>query len=136
MPGPGHFNVGDEWGRKTKNPGFGASKRCDVASSKEGPGPGNYNPTERDLNSAPCYTMGGGSLRQSKSGKSAMPGPGQYNPRVDYTKENIGGVKIGTSPRGTKYNNEGVPGPGNYNVQGRLDGPAYGIGSGSRSNAK
>jgi hypothetical protein len=80
--------------------------------------------------------MGGGSLRNSKSGKNTMPGPGQYNPRVDYAKENLGGVKIGTSPRGFKYNNEGVPGPGNYNVHGRLGGPAYGIGSGSRSNAK
>ena len=29
-----------------------------------------------------------------------------------------------------------MPGPGNYNVSGRLGGPAYGIGSGSRANIK
>ena len=102
----------------------------------EGPGPGNYNLNERTLSTAPAYTMGGGALRKSKSGKTDMPGPGAYNPRVDYSRENLGGVKIGTSPRGTKYENHGIPGPGNYNVSGRITGPAYGIGSGSRSNAK
>lgn len=44
-------------------------------------------------------------------------------------------MKIGTSPRGEKYARDG-PGPGNYNVQGRLGGPAFGIGTGSRSHAK
>ena len=137
VPGPGHFNIGDDWGKKLRHPGFGESKRCDVASSKEGPGPGNYNPDERrSLASAPAYTMGGGALRKSAADKSSMPGPGAYNPRVDYSKENPGSIKIGTSPRNSKFNTEGVPGPGNYNVTGRLGGPAYGIGTGSRSNSK
>ena len=80
--------------------------------------------------------MGGGALRKSVAEKGTMPGPGAYNPRVNYSKENLGGVKIGTSPRSAKYNNEGVPGPGNYNVTGRLGGPAFGIGTGSRQNSK
>lgn len=79
--------------------------------------------------------MGGGAVR-SKTLKNDVPGPGTYNPRVDYSKENLGGVRIGTSPRGSKYLGDGVPGPGNYNVGGRIGGPAYGMGSGSRSNAK
>ncbi len=132
VPGPGHFNVGEDWTHKTKNAGFGASNRYDVARSIEGPGPGNYTLNERTLGSAPAYTMGGGSLSKSHT-KSTLPGPGQYNPRVDSSKENLGGVKIGTGERGTKYENHGIPGPGNYNVGGRLAGPAYGIGSGSRS---
>jgi len=35
--------------------------------SKEGPGPGNYNPTERTLSSAPQYTMGGAGPRSKAS---------------------------------------------------------------------
>lgn len=102
IPGPGHFNIGDDWTKNMRNPGFGASNRYNVASSKDGPGPGNYNLDERTLNSAPSYTMGGGAVR-SKVGKNEMPGPGAYNPRVDYSKENLGSVRIGTSPRGSKY---------------------------------
>ncbi|CDW82018.1 UNKNOWN [Stylonychia lemnae] len=135
LPGPGHFSIGDDWGNKKKHAGFGSSNRGALSMSRDGPGPGNYNPTERTLSTAPQYTMGGGGQR-SKAGRTDQPGPGQYNPKVDCAKENLGGVKIGTSPRGQRRNNDAQPGPGNYNVTGRLGGPAYGIGSGSRSNAK
>lgn len=77
--------------------------------------------------------MGGGGQR-SKGARVDIPGPGQYNPKVDCAKENLGGIKIGTNPRGNKYLDDGIPGPGNYNVSGRLGGPAFGIGSGSRAN--
>lgn len=75
MPGPGHFTINDDWTQKLKNPGFGASKRYDVAGSRDGPGPGNYNLNERTLASAPSYTMGGGGPR-SKAYNSSLPGPG------------------------------------------------------------
>lgn len=53
LPGPGHFSIGDDWTNKKKNAGFGSSKRGGLGMSKEVPGPGNYNPTERTLSSAP-----------------------------------------------------------------------------------
>jgi len=120
MPGPGHFTISDEWTNKMKNPGFGGSKRYNLAGSREGPGPGNYNPSERTLSTAPSYTMSGGC--HVKGGRADQPGPGAYNPSLDYAKENLGGVKIGTNPRGNNYRGDGVPGPGNYNVSGRLGG--------------
>jgi hypothetical protein len=132
LPGPGHFTISDDWSKLKNNAGFGQSNRYNVANSKEGPGPGNYNPTERTLTAAPSYTMSGA---RPRTAKYELPGPGQYNPRVDYAKENIGGVKIGSSTRGHFASLE-VPGPGNYNVSGRLGGPAYGIGSSNRGNMK
>jgi hypothetical protein len=63
------------------------------------------------------------------------PGPGQYNPKVEYAKENIGGIKIGTGTRDSRGLTGGkdVPGPGQYNAGGNLGGPAFGIGTGSRT---
>lgn len=76
VPGPGHFTLSDDWTNKKKNPGFGSSKRYNVAGSKEGPGPGNYSVNERAaLSSAPSYSMVGGGAR-SNSGKNQLPGPG------------------------------------------------------------
>jgi hypothetical protein len=75
MPGPGHFTINDSWSNMVKNPGFGASKRYNVANSKEGPGPGNYNPSEnRVCSTAPAYTMVG--INRSKGGRHDSPGPG------------------------------------------------------------
>ena len=58
-----------------KNAGFGSSKRDGLSLSRDGPGPGNYNPNERTLSTAPSYTMCGGGAR-SKSGRTNLPGPG------------------------------------------------------------
>jgi hypothetical protein len=76
-----------------------------MASSRQGPGPGNYNPSEKTLALAPSFTMSG---NRSKHSKVENPGPGAYNPKVDYAKENLvgGGIKIGTSTR-SKLGNDG-----------------------------
>lgn len=77
VPGPGHFTISDDWAHKNKNAGFGSSKRDGLSLSRDGPGPGNYNPTDRDLNAAPQFTMGGGRYKSaSKSNRNNIPGPG------------------------------------------------------------
>ena len=97
MPGPGFVTVEYDWSKNGKNPGFGSSKRGSVAGAALGPGPGNYNPSERTLSAAPAYSMG--YKKHGKGEGTNSPGPGAYNPQVDYSKENLGGVRIGTSTR-------------------------------------
>ena len=49
MPGPGHFNTVEDWAHQSKGIGFGTSKRGNIASSKEGPGPGNYSYSNKEM---------------------------------------------------------------------------------------
>lgn len=45
-----------------------------MAGGKEGPGPGNYNPLEKNLSTAPAYSMG---YKNAKNGDGSWtPGPG------------------------------------------------------------
>ena len=48
MPGPGQFNVSDDWSKKMKGTGFGNSKRNSLGMSKDTPGPGNYSFNGKD----------------------------------------------------------------------------------------
>ena len=130
MPGPGHVTVEYDWSRQSHAGVFGTSKRGNLAETKLAPGPGNYNPNERNLGTAPCYSMG--YKKAGGKGGESLPGPGTYNPKVDYAKENLGNVKIGTSTRVALQNSKSNPGPGNYNIHGSLGGPSFGIGTSNR----
>lgn len=75
LPGPGQFTIEYDWTKLKRNPGFGTSNRGVVAGSREGPGPGNYNPVERTtLSTAPAYTLG--YKKPLKEGNQFNPGPG------------------------------------------------------------
>ena len=85
VPGPGHFGSLDDWSKhKNHATGFGSSKRSDVASSKEGPGPGNYTYLAKDLSNAPAYSLVG---RKDNKYFNYNPGPGTYNSDSTATKE-------------------------------------------------
>lgn len=115
MPGPGQFNVGEDWSKQQKGTRFGSSNRLDVARAQGGPGPGQYSLQDRIHAQAPSYSMA--SRKGSGLTSNLMPGPGQYNPNVSSSKENIGGVKIGTGSRSNLGpGSKEVPGPGSYSM--------------------
>ena len=121
MPGPGHFGAIDDWSKHDKHAaGFGSSKRSNVAASKEGPGPGNYTYSSKDLNNAPAYSLAG---RKGDKYFNYNPGPGAYNPDISAARESLGKVRIGTSKRDSMGgNSKDIPGPGNYNMSNTLGG--------------
>ena len=74
MPGPGHFNPQESLFHNYRSAKFGSSKRYDVAGGRgDGPGPGNYTYHDRNIGTAPSYSMAG---RYSFDKMNQMPGPG------------------------------------------------------------
>ena len=93
MPGPGAFNPSDNLYHDMRSTKFGSSKRYELSGGGEGPGPGTYSFYDRNIGTAPAYSMKG---RYGKEKGSGVPGPGQYNPSVDAAKESISAGRFGT----------------------------------------
>jgi Sperm-tail PG-rich repeat len=75
----------DDWSKhNTHASGFGSGKRSNMAQSKDGPGPGNYNCLSKDMHNAPSYTL---AARKDNKYFNYNPGPGAYNPDVSAARE-------------------------------------------------
>lgn len=112
----------------------------DRTTSRETPGPGNYDQTSL-FKYNEDHGMGNQMVpRRPISAMESLgkPGPGAYNPGLSQSKIRGATHKIGTNPRG-KLDREGVakPGPGTYDPSDSYLGhspPRYGFGTGKRRN--
>jgi len=112
----------------------GTSKRSNLYSNTQNPGPAHYNTGSRPDSAA--FSMGGS--RPKHKTKNLAPGPGAYDPDVGAMKENGPQIGFGSGVRGNqgKWKDGTVPGPGNYSMDEWNKGPSIGIGTGQRPKPK